>query len=138
MRGGRRPGAGRKPGSRTRPAAEIRKERAIKEMGRVGRAERQRAREEAEADRLAEKLAAKDRARDERGERVRQEILPPLPVMPDLAMPADVAPLEFLCNLMRNPVLPLGFRRDCAALALPFAHAKPILGLKDARRMSNT
>jgi hypothetical protein len=58
------------------------------------------------------------------------EILPPI----DVPIPPDIEPLDFLRCLMRNETLPLGFRRDCAALALPYAHAKPIpLGLKDQR-----
>jgi hypothetical protein len=110
----------------------LRKERALKELARVARAEKRSAADEAEAERLAEKL----RRRDDRGERVRAEILPPLPMLPELKIPPDVAPLDFLIALMRQPQLPLGFRRDCAAMALPFAHAKPILGIKDARRLA--
>lgn len=133
MHGGKRIGAGRKPGTPNRPKAEIRKERALKEMARV--AKEQAKRKAAEAEREAE---AKARAQEEQPprpppERGKVEILPPLP---SLHMPPNVEPLEFLKNLMRNDELPLGFRRDCAALALPYAHAKPILGLKDARRLA--
>lgn len=137
-RGGRRPGAGRKPGTPNRPDHEIRKERALAEIARVAREQAKRARLEREAaraadrlERKAERAAEKEARAAEQGERVQVQILPPLE-LPD--MPPDVEPLDFLKHLMRSPDLPLGFRRDCAALALPYAHAKPILGLKDARR----
>lgn len=129
-RGGKRAGAGRKPGTPNRPKSEIRKARALAQMARVAR---EQARAGREAENAARAEAREDRAehREAKAERIRAEILPPLP---SLDMPSDVSPLEFLQSLMRHPELPLGFRRDCAALALPYAHAKPIMGLKDARR----
>lgn len=131
-RGGKRPGAGRKPGSRTRPRAEIDLERGAAAIKRAAR--------QAKADEAAKVEAAKRARREESGvvaearaEKIRAEILPPLE-MPDF--PAGTEPLDFLKTLMLDGRLPLGFRRDCAALALPFVHAKPILGLKDARRLA--
>jgi hypothetical protein len=140
-RGGKRPGAGRKPGSRPRPAAELKAEKAVKEMARAMRAAQRQARLEAEADRAAERAGRKAEREAERaaagdpgrGEKLRGEIMPALATIP---CPPDVEPLDFLKSLMREPGLPLGFRRDCAALALPYAHAKPIMGLKDARRLA--
>ena len=48
------------------------------------------------------------------------EIIP----MISLEVPAEREPLDFLLELMRHPGLPPGFRRDCAALALPYCHPK--------------
>lgn len=127
-RGGRRPGAGRKAGSPSRPKVEIEKDRAYQAMKRAARAAKKAEREKA-ADQAAEARQAKA---EKRAERIVAEILPPIRI----DMPADVEPLDFLKGLMRNPELPVGFRRDCAALALPYAHVKPILGLKHARRLA--
>lgn len=110
-------------------------------MARAMRAAQRQARLEADADRAAERAGRKAQREAEReaaadptrAEKVRAEILPALQTV---SCPADIEPLEFLKSLMREPTLPLGFRRDCAALALPYAHAKPILGLKDARRLA--
>jgi hypothetical protein len=118
-RGGRRPGAGRKPGTPNRTREQIA----------IAKAER------------AAKKAAKERAQDHRQAPAapprepagKLEILPPI----DVPIPPDVEPLDFLRHLMRNETLPLGFRRDCAALALPYAHPKPLpLGLKDQRNLA--
>lgn len=136
MRGGKRSGAGRKPGTPNRPKSEIRKDRALREMERVAREQARKARLEAEADAAAERAgrkAEREAQRPPRAEKVVVEILPPLH---GLNIPADVEPLDFLKHLMRNADLPLGFRRDCAALALPYAHAKPVVGMKDMRRLA--
>lgn len=97
----------------------------------MAREAKRQAKREAEADRAAARAGRKAEREQQQAERVQVTILPPL-AMPEL--PPDVSPLDFLQALMRDDGLPLGFRRDCAALALPYAHAKPILGLKDARR----
>lgn len=132
-RGGRRPGAGRKPGSTPRPKAELEKERAFKAMQRAARTARREEKQEAEDAARREREAAREAKAEARAEKVKLTILPPLET-PDI--PPDVLPLEFLHHLMRDDRLPLGFRRDCAALALPFSHPKPILGLKDARNLA--
>lgn len=108
-------------------------ERAARDFARAARAAKGQAKREAEADKAAERAGRKAQREEARAERVRAEILPPLPDLAGLGLPENVTPLDFLQGLMRHPDLPLGFRRDCAALALPYAHAKPILGLKDAR-----
>ncbi len=128
-RGGRRPGAGRKAGSATRPKIEIDKERAFKAVKRAAREAKR------EADQDAAAAAARDRQarREARSEKLTVQILPPIE-MPQMAEGAE--PLDFLKSLMRDNRLPVGFRRDCAAIALPYVHPKPILGLKDARRLA--
>lgn len=127
-RGGKRIGAGRKAGSRSRPKEEIDRDRAYQAMKRAARAAKKAEREK-EADQAAEARQAKV---EKRAERIVAEILPPI----EFIVPSDIEPLDFLKTLMRDPRLPLGFRRDCAALAQPYAHAKPILGLKEARRLA--
>jgi hypothetical protein len=112
--GGRRSGAGRKKGIRNRTEEEIAKAKAQRAADRAAKA-------------AAESHCQKPVAMEEGA----VEILPPLH---DVPVPLDVEPLDFLKHLMRNETLPLGFRRDCAALALPYAHAKPaMLGIKDQR-----
>jgi phage terminase small subunit len=39
-------------------------------------------------------------------------------------VPADAQPREFLLSIMRDPELPLGFRRQAAVDALPYCHPK--------------
>jgi hypothetical protein len=115
-RGGRRPGAGRKPGSKNRGKEQI----AIDSAERAARKP---------ANRRAEHHPPPPPA----SPRGKLEILPPI----DIPIPPDVEPLDFLRHLMRNESLPIGFRRDCAALALPYAHPKPLpLGLKDQRNLA--
>jgi hypothetical protein len=128
-RGGRRPGAGRKTGSGNRSKVEIEKERAFKAFTRAARQAKADAAQEA-ADAAHQARQAK---REARADKLMVQILPPIET-PDL--PAGIPPLDFLRVLMEDSRLPILFRRDCAALALPFVHPKPILGLKDARRLA--
>jgi len=128
-RGGARPGAGRKPGQHSRPKPEIEKEKAFRAFKRAARDAAAQQKQETEDRARAER----DARREAQADKVRLTILPPLQT-PDIA--PDALPLEFLIGLMRDDRLPMVFRRDCAALALPFAHPKPILGLKDARRLA--
>lgn len=128
-RGGKRIGAGRKAGSPTRPKIEIEKEQAYRAMKAAARA----AKREARANHDAAKAEAREARAKGENRPARMEILPP---MNFLQVPLNVEPLDFLKLLMRDDRLPIGFRRDCAALALPYAHPKPILGLKDARYLA--
>ena len=128
-RGGRRPGAGRKPGSTSRPKAEIEKERAFKAFRRAA----SQAKADAAQDAAAAAARERQAKREARADKLMVQILPPIDT-PDI--PAGIAPLDFLRALMEDARLPIVFRRDCAALALPFVHPKPILGLKDARRLA--
>jgi hypothetical protein len=128
-RGGRRPGAGRKAGSKTRPQIEIDKERAFKAVKRAARD----AKREADQDAAAAAERERQARRESRSEKLTVQILPPID-MPEMSEGAE--PLDFLKALMRDNRLPVGFRRDCAAIALPYVHPKPILGLKDARRLA--
>lgn len=109
--GGKRLGAGRKPGSRNKPKGEGRQTDAP--SAGEGR--------QTDAPREARKA-----------ERVVGEIVTVTPIL----VPRDAMPREFLLDLMRNPDLPLYFRRDAAALALPYCHPKAVLGLKEARRLA--
>jgi hypothetical protein len=127
--GGRRPGAGRKKGSQDRPKDEIDRERAFAAMRKAANQAKREEREQAAAARFAER----QKRTQARVERAQVEVLPPIDP-PEIA--PDIGPLEFIETLMRTPGLPLLFRRDCAALALPFRAVKPILGLKDARRLA--
>lgn len=144
MRGGKRPGAGRKPGSPNRSAEEIaaglvragmkRAERAARRLAQDSDQEAARAAREAKRQARAAADEAKPATRAEaRAEQLRATILPPLET-PEI--PPGILPLDFLRVLMEDSRLPITFRRDCAVAALPFAHAKPILGLKDARRLA--
>ena len=128
-RGGRRPGAGRKPGTRSRPKPEIETEKALNALKRAARAAAAEKRQEDE-DRARREREAR---REAQAEKVKLTVLPPMET-PDVD--PNALPLDFLIGLMRDVRLPMTFRRDCAALALPFAHARPILGLKDARRLA--
>lgn len=128
-RGGRRPGAGRKPGTHSRPKPEIETEKALNALKRAAREARAEKRQE-EEDRAR---AAREARREAQAEKVKLTILPP---MDTPHVDPNALPLDFLIGLMRDERLPMTFRRDCAALALPFAHARPILGLKDARRLA--
>ena len=132
MHGGKRTGAGRRPGGANRSKAEIKAEAAAKAIRAAEREARRQAREAAEDARARARLEREEK-RGERAAAARQEILPPLP--DGFECPAGASSLEFLKQLMSDPRLPLGFRRDCAAIALPYEVAKPILGLKDARRL---
>lgn len=135
MRGGRRVGAGRPKGRTNRKKSEIAAERALKELARAAREEKAQAREEAAAARWAEKQKQREereaQEREKSGGKYAVEVLPPL----DFDCPPDIEPLDFLKGLYRNPALPLGFRASMAVAALPYAHAKPVVGLKDARRL---
>jgi hypothetical protein len=130
-RGGRRTGAGRKPGSTSRPKEEVERERAFAAMRKQAAEEAKRKREAEAAARHAEREKRRAEREQTRAEKVQVQILPPLPE--GTGPPPGLGPLRFLESLMDDDRLPLGFRRDCAALALPFRAPKPIIGLKDIR-----
>lgn len=70
------------------------------------------------------------------GERKAERVVAEIVTVTPIVVPRDAMPRDFLLDLMRNPDLPLYFRRDAAALALPYCHPKAVLGLKEARRLA--
>jgi hypothetical protein len=121
--GGRRPGAGRKAGAKSRPKPELERERAFAAMRKQAAQARRQARDDAAQARQAKRTA--------KAQTVAVQILAPLDTP---GPPAGLGPLRFLEALMDDPSLPIGFRKDCAATALPYRAAKPLLGLKEQRR----
>jgi hypothetical protein len=148
-RGGKRIGAGRKPGSRNKTehekaAATIERE-ARREKARARLAAQTAARKVERAAERAEERRAKRDADDppeveaapaepetRRAIPIKGEILPPEPIV----VPPGTLPREFLLEIMRNPHLPIAFRRDTAAIAAPYFHPKAVIGLKEARQLA--